>query len=295
MRTTLALVVIFGIGVLCGQSAVAQDVNKSDPTPAPQKANPEAAKWAREQWDAQQDSMRRGQLRSLAEANPLKKPVTIDFLGGSINQYIEAVQAAAGERRVISFVSDDVKVPKTKLENVSMISALLMLERCDASPVGPNAIVVLDREDDAVYVRTVNRGAPVFLEETRVWSIRSIIDAEGGVRAEDVLAAMQAALALRAESIQVSFHAETGLVMAMGRSDQMSVINAVISTLQEDARARAALKRAAEERLDSEIQRLKGAQLELEKRLAETVEKLSQETVLRRSLEEKLALRAIGR
>jgi hypothetical protein len=294
MRTALALVAIVGIGLWLGASAAAQNAEKSDPTPAPEKANAEMNKRAREQWEAQQESMRRGQVRSIADANPLKKPVTVDFPGGTINQYIDAVQAAAGEYRVISFVSDDLKVPRIKLDNVSMMSALVMLEWCDASPLGPNAAVVLDREEDAVYVRTVTRGTRTFVEETRVWSIRSILDG-GGLRAEDVLAAVQAALALQGESASVSYHAETAIVMSIGRSDQMQVINSLIGTLAEDVRSKVKSKEAAQASRDAEIAAMKSGYAEMEKRLSDALERLEKESTARRSLEARVALMGAGR
>jgi hypothetical protein len=170
-------------------------------------------------------------------------PALIDltFPGGTALDYLNAVRERAPHVNVIT--QPDValvQMEPVQLQRVDTASAVFLLSGMDAR-VGDRWIV-LDVGDagqgpgEPIYVvraKEAGRRGRAGLQSA-VWLARPII--ERGVAAEDLLTAVETAVRMFAEAsaqTEISFHAETALVIARGPTDEIEAIESVIDALLE--------------------------------------------------------------
>lgn len=233
-------------------------------------------------------------LTQIAPEDPLNQPVTIDFKGGSIREYIAAVNSAAGLERAAAILSDETaQVPPFKLSGVSYASAFLLLNNVKLTRPDGREEVDVSVLTDSIVVRSYSVGSTKPQQFSRVWSIDMLLGT-GAMQAEDVLSAVQAALALHQDKVEVRYHDGTGLIMARGTEQQMNAIDDVIATLVSNRRP--AMKPDIVGKLDSQVTQLSAmskAQMEalslLKTQLSDLKDAFDKEAVARRALEAEVA------
>jgi len=184
----------------------------------------------------------------------------LDFKGGTLAKFIDTLREVAGDQQVVNIIVPEkakaLPVPELQLREIDLYTALRAAE-----PVGPVlhdgtyyewSAGRLAGEGAPVYVielRSFSAGHPAFKGEqtppevqkhTAVHTITELTTGTGAMSADDVLSAIQAALAIEGadDETKIRYHEETGLIFARVTPDQGSVIELTLSNLQRSMRAR---------------------------------------------------------
>lgn len=202
------------------------------------------------------------------ESREFGPTLSVAFPGGTVEDYIGALQKAAGDQPVnvvIPSVAKQVKVPEISLRNVTVYTALSAVRsafeensehRFEVRPIGQPS----DASFSLQYQR-VNRNNPsnpLGVDESKikhleVYSVRDMIEpaAEGGsaqarVAYEDVLAAVETAMQLleQEQMPKMMFHKQTGLLMVAGTLEQNAVVREVLSRIRTDLEQRWSAERS---------------------------------------------------
>lgn len=202
-------------------------------------------------------------LRQPGGARPQYGPtISVSFPGGTLDDYIRALQQAAGEEPVnvvTPAVAKRVELPPITLRGVTTYTALAAVRAAfeENSEHQFNVRAVGAGEDATFsleYMRinpNPEQPASPFRDSRRkdlqVYSIRDLIEPamDGGAAAskvayEDILAAVEAAMKLLdvEEAPRMMFHKETGLLMVGGTPDQTAVVDTLIKRVREDMQRR---------------------------------------------------------
>ena len=212
------------------------------------------------------------QPNPVAEAEPFK--ITVDFDGGTLQSYIEALQKAAGKMPVNVIAPAEarkVELPAISLRNVNVYTALSAItsafelnsqHRFGVQPIGNPAdatYAVEYRKDNRSSLQSGYGGpgrtaqgpvlSPFTQSQTKrleVYSIRDLIDPpsddgrEGGdgpkVKFDDILSAIEGAMQLldSEDKPRLLFHKETGLLMVGGTQYQTEVVSSLLSRIRDD-------------------------------------------------------------
>ncbi|MFG0251858.1 MAG: hypothetical protein ACF8NJ_03185 [Phycisphaerales bacterium JB038] len=169
--------------------------------------------------------------------------INVDFPGGTLGAYIEAIEAAC--ESTINFVVVDDKVlaapiAKIRLRGVTPNTALELVQGTKVVIGNREYLVDLDRmggadgEAATIRVTALDRGnAPrETVTHTMIFAGQPLIEA--GLAPEHLLAALEIALDLSAsgEPAEIRFHEETGLIFANGSNDQINAIHSLMGTLR---------------------------------------------------------------
>ncbi len=189
--------------------------------------------------------------------SPRETPlIDVRFSGGTATQFIEAIRKAAGDINVL--VAPDavkVKMPPVTLSNVSVAAALNLLDGKEQRT--PNQIVrvkvdMMPRhsslERETFQIRVDVRRDRERVPGAYVWSVSSLLDHD--ISSLALLSAVEMALDVIGSDtkLDVRFHEDTGLLIAMGDFGQMETIDGVLEQLREgvdNRRAEAAQGQAA--------------------------------------------------
>lgn len=239
--------------------------------------------------------------------SPFRAPTTIDidFRGGSIGDYLEAVKQAAAPMPVNVIISDDVarlKANPVELTGVSVETALYLLMQGqvltpEPLSVGPSAGGGSSAPVYIINARHIPESArrrpepPAPERSVRVYSIRDFVEPEPGVPGslvidpETIISSIDAALSLHGESDQrdVLFHPDAGILIVRAGDRELTVVTSLLQEIQLDMqRRRESARRAAEEvaELEHEVMRFESqrhlaeAELEIARRRLERVQQL---------------------
>ncbi len=180
--------------------------------------------------------------------NPL---IDVRFSGGTATQFIEAIRKAAGDINVLVAIdAAKVKMPPVTLSNVSVAAALNLLDGKEQRT--PNQIVrvkvdMMPRhsplERETFQIRVDVRRDRERVPGAYVWSVLSLLDHD--ISSQALLSAVEMALDVidSDTTLDVRFHEDTGLLIAMGDLGQMETIDGVLEQLRngvDDRRAEAA-------------------------------------------------------
>jgi hypothetical protein len=187
-----------------------------------------------------------------AASDASNKTVSIRFEGGSLADYVAAVQEAAGwVNVVVDPRASEVKVLPCELRHVSVPSALEAagaMIRHGSGEVSMAVDAILQQWGWPVYAvrlhfasRRANEPPPFDPIHHSVFSIREILSppaGAAGLKAEAVLTAIDTAVGLAAAESRavIKYHADTGLVIVQGTVDQVRLVDEVISRIRDDAR-----------------------------------------------------------
>ncbi len=169
--------------------------------------------------------------------NPL---IDVRFSGGTAMQFIEAIRKAAGDINVL--VAPDavkVKMPPVTLSNVSVAAALNLLDGKEQRTANQIVRVKVDMmprhspvERETFQIRVDVRRDRERVPGAHVWSVSSLLDHD--ISSQALLSAVEMALDVidSDTALDVRFHEETGLLIAMGDLGQMETIDGVLEQLR---------------------------------------------------------------
>jgi len=252
-RTTLALLTAACLAGITPPIASGQD--KPNPPPPPKA--------------------RQG-MTGLLEQPPRDRPtdvlalderITIDFKGGTVEDYIQAVREAAAPKAVNILVPSEVNeilLPTIRLQSVTLWTAWSALEPAiRAQPAGLEIAITMMGERDRSLVsseavqmlvdRHRNRGVPLpgdpvrTFDTVEVISIADLVEPRAGtgeplMKVEDLLAAVDAAGKVANEagnpSPNLKYHPASGVLISRGGPGANALVNEVVSTVRKNAAAR---------------------------------------------------------
>ena len=175
-----------------------------------------------------------------AQSQPANPLIDVRFPGGTATKYIEAIRNAAGDINVL-IAQDVVKIqmPPVTLSKVSVAAALNLLDGKELRT--PNQIVRVKvhtmprhspNERETFQVRVDVRRDRERVPGAYVWSVSSLLDHD--ISSQALLSAVEMALDVIGSDTQldVRFHEDTGLLIAMGDLGQMETIDGVLDQLQ---------------------------------------------------------------
>lgn len=167
----------------------------------------------------------------------------LEFPGGTIGEYIRAVQKAAGHVNVV--VSDEVKgllaaeMPAVSLKGVSAPASLKLIGQRYVEVEGGYAFLKVGAitEGGSAPIHRVyssfEPGHKYSQVQTRVFSMADL--SEKNIQPDAVLTAVEVALttADAIEAVQMQFHEETRLLIAHGEENYLNVIEQVLGAMRE--------------------------------------------------------------
>ncbi len=167
--------------------------------------------------------------------------VTVNFPGGTVADYVQALKKAAGGVNIVAAIeTKDVQMPAVDLTNASLAGALGVLNGRTAQTAdryiklavhenfgGSSEEKMVYAIDAAVQGRAVDDRIM-----QRVWSVKNIL--ENGTQPNDLLTAVQTSLDLLSnpgKPAQLKFHEATGLIIVRASPDQIDAIQQVIEQM----------------------------------------------------------------
>jgi len=191
--------------------------------------------------------------------------ISVDFPGGTITEYIDALAKAAGSVNVlISTEAADLSMPPVKLTKVSVSAAIDLVNgtRTDKNDRFVNLDVDHLRQYEAneqetfkINANRPNRGRPTEVKTlSRVWSIAHLIQ-DGVYNSKVVLEAVEMAIAVTKSTskVDIRFHEATGLLIASGSTSQLSAIENVLGELGQSQQMKSY---KSQSKLESDLERL---------------------------------------
>ena len=169
---------------------------------------------------------------AIAEAKAERGRFDLSFAGGTVSEYVSAIQEAADRKRIVlSPDASSMPVSEVRLTNITLGEAARLLEELAGVSVEYIQSVVLIRPGK--NTQSVTEGGPV---DSRAWSIETIVGPKLTVR--DLLGAIDAAVDFGGGQSCVRFHRETGLLMARGPIGELELIENVLDRAAVSASAR---------------------------------------------------------
>lgn len=250
--------------------------------------------------------------------------ISIDFPGGTLEQYVEALKAAAPEtvNIVIRGDASGFNVDPIQLRGVGLDASLRMLEGGYQSDPATNENV---RLSIVSYPGDASGGEPIFVlvpqrapwpptgraspqRDILVLSLKELTTSLPGdppevvVPAETVLTAVETALGVAGANdseTKVKFHAESGLLILAGSPEVLGAANSVVNSIRDDIRERRDRARDIQkiqgltnpDALESE---LADARAEAEMAMVQTETARAQAAELQQALEERKTLAGAG-
>ncbi|HYE02906.1 MAG TPA: hypothetical protein VD963_06695 [Phycisphaerales bacterium] len=169
--------------------------------------------------------------------------VSVNFPGGTLQQFVEQLRAASGEdpaNIVCHAETSSIAVPPIQLQHVTVGSALAALNYLTYGSERPVSVTVIDGPAPVLAVAPMHRSAAGV--STSVFSLAEIIGAAAGEerqrRVQPVLMAIEAALLFSGGQGNARFHEDSGLLMVRGSHDDLQLVHSVIAALRDEARQR---------------------------------------------------------
>ncbi len=236
-----------------------------------------------------------------------EETISFEFPGGTLTQYAAFVQEAAGGNLnvVLDEKADEVSVPAVSLKNVSVPTALALIESSVKDGAKVNVETVRQgREGSEVYVVRVIKvvskpAAPAELEAPappakifQVFALKTLLKAHADgqkivtpLACEAVLTAIDTALAIQApdakEKPVIKYHPESGLLLVRGTEEQLGAVSQVLEQLTAPGVESPVLDATLHDgdlletvaRLEAELEKLKAEIAELKKKAATKTQK----------------------
>ena len=204
-----------------------------------------------------QEGQPAGSTMRQAQLTPQPHIITIDFDGGTLAKLVDELKSASSHRPVNVIYSSeaaDISVPPFEVRDAELYSTLQSLSYASSgSPMklDDGRIVSWDiaRVGDGVYSvyleERLRQGSPGTQQfgpphrYTVVHAITELISGANAMQADQVLSALQAALAMEdGGEVKLAYHEDTGLIFARVTSDQGSVIEQTLMHLERSMHAR---------------------------------------------------------
>lgn len=190
-----------------------------------------------------------GGVRAAGKAEPSQHGprLSVDFPGGTVQAYIDALRQAAGAESVNVIVSDTAataELPAIRLRDVNLYTALEAATSAAQTGPGWNWDVrpfASDPESKPAFAMVLKVLQSFPTADTagtlRVFNLAEVL-AQSGIQAETALTAVQAALEVLGgpTPAQLKFHKETGLLFVSGTTAQLGAAGDVLAQLSEGSR-----------------------------------------------------------
>lgn len=176
----------------------------------------------------------------LVRADPARRPISLNFEGGSLSAFVAAVQDAAGARRVLLRGDTEVfDMPPLKLEGVTLHAVMMAIHGDQRSTVSGGRLALTAQYRDGVYVVEVETDEPSrsaqeqARTQTVTWSLAAL-RGPGRLPTAQMLTAIEAAVEVggHAETTEIRFHDETSLLIVSARPDAIQTIDGVLDQLR---------------------------------------------------------------
>lgn len=161
---------------------------------------------------------------------PAQVKISVDFAGGTIGEYVDAVKKEADSLNLIVTESaKELKLPKIALKNVPVNIAVKCIEQC----FDPNKTIV--RVGGEVQGVQFIQAEIVSTNQVEVLNVRHLIsDNKNEKEKENFLAAVETGLQMQSETtknLKIKFHEETGLLFLSGDRSEISLVQRIVSEL----------------------------------------------------------------
>lgn len=185
-----------------------------------------------------------------------KYVIDLDFKGGTLREYVNAIQKKAASTNVlIDPLAERFPVPSVQFRSVDVASAMELLDHRAGEVDGRGVRIDVRTIDppntlsEPVYAVHAETFSPRKLRDelTMVISVKDLLDAD--YTADDILTAVETALNLVDDGVtaQVRFHKETGLLIARGPEEQVSAVVDVTAQLRQAAHEQLDQKRQSDD------------------------------------------------
>lgn len=189
---------------------------------------------------------------SVASGPAERPPVTfdLDFPGGAVGAYVDAIRKVCPAANVVLLDgAEKMTVPAVKFRAVTVGAAMRAIEREEKGPNGAYAALIVrsigvEGSSESVFkveLETKPAG-PNAVESVHVWSLAPSIAA--GVKVEDALSAIDAALAVDQRPVTIKYHEATNLLIVRATEQQHKVIDDVIHEVEHTVQVREGGKQA---------------------------------------------------
>ena len=186
---------------------------------------------------AQDQSPQEQQQQNRQQRRPSRAVVSIDFAGGTVQQYIVQLKsnAIASNHNVnVNVILDesvkDVVLPGISFTDVPLDAAIQVLE--EIGERGSLARVGVSRQDSIFVINAEVRVAPRPRQKrTTVISVSNILETK---KTEDLLSAIEIGMNLidgGQSEVNLKLHSETGLLFAKGSMEQLNIISEIVDQL----------------------------------------------------------------
>lgn len=173
-----------------------------------------------------------------ADEDGLASKITLDFPGGTAAEYERLVRERAGNTvNIVSFTDlSRFHMPPVQLKGVSGHEALGMIQHTTRRDESGQVWGLQMEWGEAIVIKPVFQGrSDASMAYSRIWSIEALTTQ---IPAEDILSAVEVALAMIDSSAQVRYHEDSGLLIARGTDEQLSAIDDVLDALKDTYHAR---------------------------------------------------------
>lgn len=170
----------------------------------------------------------------------LPKPAAtfnLDFPGGTVADYAAAVRAACpGANIVMLSGAEKASVPAMTFRDVTVEAAMRAIEADRANPDGSRSALLvrgieIGGSPEGVYkIELESLGQAKSEAVVCVWSLAPMLAA--GVKIEDALSAVEAALGVDERPTKIKYHEATNLLIVRATEQQHKLINAVIHEVE---------------------------------------------------------------
>jgi hypothetical protein len=202
--------------------------------------------------------------------------LTIDFPGGTVADYVASIRKQSPDSNILLMADAEVvPVPAMRLRNVTLGAAIQILDPLvlenEMAQVRLGTDVTHNPPGEAVWsivARAKYQKAP---SQTAVIAVGHVL--AGEVDAESLLTAIETGLSLFGEQYQrpeMRFHEPTGLIIARGHPQQVSMINDVVNQIYENIKSSQERRLREQSMIDAE-QKISA----LEAELSDTVSELT--------------------
>jgi len=176
---------------------------------------------------------------------------SVEFAGGSVQDYLGAIRAAfPGANVVGSDGLDQFSLPPISLRDVTIAGALQPLEQVASNGDSGTGIkvwfangvasVAVYESGDAIFVEDEGPHEPEIV--TRIWNVTSLTTG-GGMTIADITGAIETAVSIASDAKpEIRIHEPTGTLVVKGLDTQLDIIDEVIGKLEETAVARENLR-----------------------------------------------------
>lgn len=171
-----------------------------------------------------------------AQEDPTERIGNLDFPGGTVAQYLEAVEKAFGPfNKVLTPEAAVVRVQPMRFTSVRFGDVILILRSVSHREAGGTLSVFKEQGTEiwrigfSPFPVIPAPSQPSIPAELRVWTLRGLID--GGTRVEDILSAVETAVGLIGGSPKIRYHKDTGILIILGSPRELDAANQVLNSL----------------------------------------------------------------